>query len=106
MTAFLSRRLRFQKVSISIVSRLVSRLSDESALGRRVRVTLIAVCCDHPALCRLCGFADHNTVNFFCPRCEIKQEDLLTPNGVKIDGMLQFIMISALLYSLEISIST
>ncbi|PSR70650.1 hypothetical protein PHLCEN_2v13455 [Hermanssonia centrifuga] len=54
--------------------------------GRRVRVTLIAVCCDHPALCRLCGFADHGTNGYFCPRCTIRQEYLHTPDGVKIGG--------------------
>ncbi len=64
---------------------LVQTLSHPA--GRRVCLTLIAVCCDHPALCRMCGFADHSTSGYFCPRCMIRQEDLRTPNGVKIDGM-------------------
>lgn len=50
--------------------------------GRRVRVVLIAVCCDHPELCRMCGFADHNTKEGFCPRCKIRHPDLFTPQGM------------------------
>lgn len=58
--------------------------------GRRVRLVLIAVCCDHPALCRVCGFADHMTKTYFCTRCKIQHEHLTTEAGVTPDGMSLF----------------
>ena len=56
-------------------------------LGRRVRVILLAVCCDHPALCKVCGFADNRSKFQFCPKCKITHADLATENGVTIDGL-------------------
>ncbi|KAH9928238.1 hypothetical protein B0H21DRAFT_712161 [Amylocystis lapponica] len=58
--------------------------------GRRVRVILLAVCCDHPALCRIAGFGDHNTKEGFCPRCKIKHADLKTEAGLTIDVLSAF----------------
>lgn len=55
--------------------------------GRRVQLILIAVCCDHPALCRVCGFGDHMTKTFFCTRCKIQHGDLATEPGLTLDGM-------------------
>ncbi|KAH9917859.1 hypothetical protein B0H21DRAFT_827671 [Amylocystis lapponica] len=52
--------------------------------GRRVRVILLAVCCDHPALCRMAGFGDHNTKEGFCSRCKIKHADLKTEADMTI----------------------
>ncbi|KAL6299004.1 hypothetical protein BKA93DRAFT_753720 [Sparassis latifolia] len=52
--------------------------------GRRVHVLLLAVCCDHPALCRIVGFGDHNTKEGFCSRCKIKHADLETEAGMTI----------------------
>jgi hypothetical protein len=46
--------------------------------GRRVRIILIAVCCDHPAMCRVCGFGDHRKEEGFCSRCKISHKDLRT----------------------------
>jgi hypothetical protein len=46
--------------------------------GRRVRVILVAVCCDHPAMCRVCGFGEHRKEEGFCSRCEITHSDLKT----------------------------
>ncbi|GJE84480.1 hypothetical protein PsYK624_005560 [Phanerochaete sordida] len=54
--------------------------------GRRVRLILIAVCCDHPAMCRLCGFGDSGSGNHFCTKCKVKKEDLNTPEGLTIDA--------------------
>lgn len=54
--------------------------------GRRVRLILIAVCCDHPALCRMCGFGDHMTKTYFCTRCKIQHASLATEEGLSFDG--------------------
>lgn len=50
--------------------------------GRLVRVVLIAVICDHPALCRVCGFADKNHNNAPCTKCKITQKDIKTGASV------------------------
>lgn len=47
-------------------------------LGRRIRVAVVAVCCDHPAMCKMCGFGDHRKEDGFCPRCHMKHADLRT----------------------------
>jgi hypothetical protein len=54
----------------------------EYPAGRRVRVILIAVCCDHPALCRVCGFGDHNHKASFCTKCKIKHNELRTEQSM------------------------
>jgi hypothetical protein len=54
--------------------------------GRRVRVILVAVCCDHPAMCKVGGFSDHKASNFPCTRCEISHKDIQTAAGLKVDG--------------------
>ena len=51
--------------------------------GRRVRVALIAVCCDHPAMCRMCGFGDHRTEKMFCTRCTLTHRELNTEAAMK-----------------------
>ncbi|KZV89288.1 hypothetical protein EXIGLDRAFT_771925 [Exidia glandulosa HHB12029] len=51
--------------------------------GRLVRAVLIAVVCDHPALCRVCGFADKNHGNAPCTRCKISQKDIKTAKAVR-----------------------
>ncbi|RDX49847.1 hypothetical protein OH76DRAFT_1350092 [Lentinus brumalis] len=69
----------------SLVDDLI-RLYDEGIViktkdypqGRRVRVILVGVCCDHPAMCKVGGFADHSKAEGFCPRCHIKKSELRT----------------------------
>ncbi|KZT50088.1 hypothetical protein CALCODRAFT_488967 [Calocera cornea HHB12733] len=53
---------------------------------RKVRVALLAAICDHPALCKLCGFGDqrHNTRP--CTQCEISRVDMLS-QGWKTEGV-------------------
>ena len=51
--------------------------------GRLVRIILIAVCCDHPALCRVCGFGDHRKEEGFCSRCKISHKDLKTEAAMR-----------------------
>ena len=52
-------------------------------IGQRVRVVLVAVCCDHPALCKVCGFGDHNKEEGFCPHCHISHKDLYMSAGMQ-----------------------
>ncbi|KAJ7703334.1 hypothetical protein B0H17DRAFT_1194520 [Mycena rosella] len=54
--------------------------------GRRVRVILVAVCCDHPAMCKVGGFSDHKSSDFPCTRCHIKHDDIQTHAGLRVDA--------------------
>ncbi|KAJ7470860.1 hypothetical protein FB451DRAFT_1472522 [Mycena latifolia] len=54
--------------------------------GRRVRVILVAICCDHPAMCKMGGFSDHKANKFPCSRCEIPHDEIKTPAGLKVDA--------------------
>ncbi|KAJ7753257.1 hypothetical protein B0H16DRAFT_1835472 [Mycena metata] len=49
--------------------------------GRRVRIILIAVCCDHPAMCVCGGFSDHRSKKFPCTH-----DDIQTAAGMKVDA--------------------
>ncbi|KAG2350555.1 hypothetical protein BDR05DRAFT_993937 [Suillus weaverae] len=53
--------------------------------GRRVRVILVAVCCDHPALCKVCGFGGHYKEEGFCTHCHIKRSELQTKDAMSYD---------------------
>ncbi|EJD38076.1 hypothetical protein AURDEDRAFT_172838 [Auricularia subglabra TFB-10046 SS5] len=50
--------------------------------GRCIRFILLAVVCDHPALCRICGFADHSSLSFPCTKCTVPGKVITTPDGV------------------------
>lgn len=56
--------------------------------GRRIRVALIGVICDHPAMCKMTGFADKKHTNAPCPKCNVTQADLFSDkankNGAKL----------------------
>ncbi|EMD32048.1 hypothetical protein CERSUDRAFT_77644 [Gelatoporia subvermispora B] len=54
--------------------------------GRTFRVVVICECCDHPALCRMSGFGDHNTELCFCTQCVIAHCKLFTERGLTIDA--------------------
>lgn len=50
-----------------------------SPAGRLVRVVLVVVCCDHPAMCKLGGFPDHGSKRYFCPKCKMFHTSLREP---------------------------
>ncbi|KAL5485641.1 hypothetical protein ACEPAI_6682 [Sanghuangporus weigelae] len=50
--------------------------------GRKVHVYCIADGCDHPAMCRVVGKADHSHLKFFCTRCKIPRQDLNSMDGI------------------------
>ncbi|EJD38133.1 hypothetical protein AURDEDRAFT_172768 [Auricularia subglabra TFB-10046 SS5] len=56
--------------------------SEKYPNGRRVRVALVAVVCDHPAMCRMCGFADKAHKVAPCTKCKIGQRDIGAMAGV------------------------
>lgn len=51
---------------------------------------LVAVCCDHPALCKVCGFGGHRKEEGFCTRCHIKRSELKTRDAMDYDSMSPF----------------
>ena len=53
------------------------------SIGRRIRVVIIAICCDHPAMCRACGFADHNHARAPCPKRKATRNEMQTPEGLQ-----------------------
>ncbi|GBE85372.1 hypothetical protein SCP_0705590 [Sparassis crispa] len=50
--------------------------------GIRVRVTLVAVVCDHPAMCKVSSFADKNHTEVPCTKCNVQQEDFFSDAGL------------------------
>ncbi|KZV63255.1 hypothetical protein PENSPDRAFT_758090 [Peniophora sp. CONT] len=42
----------------------------------RVRVALLGIVCDHPALCKMGGFADHGSKNAPCTKCTVSHADM------------------------------
>ncbi|KIJ06468.1 hypothetical protein PAXINDRAFT_91930 [Paxillus involutus ATCC 200175] len=51
--------------------------------GRRVRVVLLGVICDHPAMCKMCGFADHGHNVAPCPKCKVTKEELFSDESLR-----------------------
>jgi hypothetical protein len=56
------------------------------SIGIRVRVALVAIIADHPALCKLCGFADHSHNNAPCTKCCVSRENIFTDKSLR-NGM-------------------
>ncbi|KAJ7137083.1 hypothetical protein C8R44DRAFT_607800, partial [Mycena epipterygia] len=63
-----------------------SHFGSDQFQWRHVRVILVAICCDHPAMCKVGGFADHRSNKFPCSQCKITHDDIQTPAGLKVDG--------------------
>ncbi|KAG1851633.1 hypothetical protein DFJ58DRAFT_842116 [Suillus subalutaceus] len=53
--------------------------------GRRIRVILVAVCCDHPTMCKVCGFGGHSKEEGFCTQCHIPKSKLSTEDAMDYD---------------------
>src|SRR5882762_6349948 len=52
-------------------------------LGRLVRVILLAIICDHPAMCKVSGFADHAHNMAPCTKCEVTQAELFSEKSLR-----------------------
>jgi hypothetical protein len=55
---------------------LTSSISDLGITGRLVRVALLAIVSDHPAMCKAAGFADHAHKNWPCTKCNVTRDEL------------------------------
>jgi len=47
-----------------------------------VRVILLAIICDHPAMCKVSGFADHAHNEAPCTKCEVTQAELFSEKSL------------------------
>ncbi|OCH83767.1 hypothetical protein OBBRIDRAFT_742729 [Obba rivulosa] len=54
--------------------------------GRLVRVALVCISCDHPALCRMAGFGDHSMNSCMCTKCELPHDMLFEEAGLTINS--------------------
>ena len=52
-------------------------------LGRLVRVMLLGVVADHPAMVKVSGFADHNHNVCPCTKCKEKKDSLYAAKALK-----------------------
>ncbi|KAG1755257.1 uncharacterized protein EDB91DRAFT_1042129 [Suillus paluster] len=50
-----------------------------------IRMILVAICCDNPVLCKVCGFGGHRKEEGFCTRCHIKRSELKTRDAMDYD---------------------
>ncbi|EKM61709.1 uncharacterized protein PHACADRAFT_82310 [Phanerochaete carnosa HHB-10118-sp] len=62
------------------------KLYDERIVVKTAGCPIVAVCCDHPAMCRLCGFSDSGSQNIFCTWCRITKDQLKMEKGLTIDA--------------------
>lgn len=56
---------------------------------RRLRVALIGLICDHPAMCKVCGFADKNHNEDPCTKCKATKKNMYTDEALR-GSTLQF----------------
>ena len=55
---------------------------DHCNKGICVCVVLVAVICDHPTMCKVCGFGDHRHKNLPCTKCEVNHELLFSEDSL------------------------
>lgn len=48
-----------------------------------MRVALVAIIADHPAMCKLCGFADHSHNEAPCTKCKVSKAELFTDKSLR-----------------------
>lgn len=51
--------------------------------GIRVRVALVAIIADHPAMCKLCGFADHSHNAAPCTKCRVPRSKMFSTKSLQ-----------------------
>ena len=69
---------------VSIFSSLACFILIATLKGRVVRVVVLGICCDHPALCKACGFADCNRAGTFCFKYAAPRADLNSADAPRI----------------------
>ncbi|KIK94721.1 hypothetical protein PAXRUDRAFT_142245 [Paxillus rubicundulus Ve08.2h10] len=50
--------------------------------GHQVHVVLLGVICDHLAMCKMCGFADHGHNEALCSKCKVMEQDLFSDESL------------------------
>lgn len=54
-----------------------------SPQGRRLRAALVGIVCDHPAMCKMSGFAEKNHNAAPCTKCKVRLEEMFTDAALK-----------------------
>ena len=61
-------------------------------IGWLIHIILLAIVCDHPAMCKISGFADHSHGMAPCTKCKVTQVELYSEcslkNGMEISDRL------------------
>ncbi|GBE87456.1 hypothetical protein SCP_1101320 [Sparassis crispa] len=57
--------------------------SERFPKGHCVRVFLLAIICDHPAMCKMGGFAEKNHKVAPCPKCKVPLSELFSEKSLK-----------------------
>jgi hypothetical protein len=57
--------------------------------GRLVRVALLGVVCDHPAMCKVGGFADQSHNEAPCCKCHVDQASIFSDESLR-NGVIPF----------------
>ncbi|KAJ7576456.1 hypothetical protein C8J56DRAFT_1117364 [Mycena floridula] len=60
-----------------------SYITPNSPEGRLARLAVLAVVCDHPAMCKMCGFGDHRHNVAPCTKCKVTHAELFSPEALK-----------------------
>ncbi|KIK35658.1 hypothetical protein CY34DRAFT_95718 [Suillus luteus UH-Slu-Lm8-n1] len=69
----------------------ILRLYDEGIIIKTSKypdgqLRLYLLCCDHLAMCKVCGFGNHSKKEGFCSCCHIPQSELKTEDAMEYDG--------------------
>ncbi|KII89951.1 hypothetical protein PLICRDRAFT_571426 [Plicaturopsis crispa FD-325 SS-3] len=57
--------------------------SEKYPNGRRARVGLLGIVCDHPAMCKMCGHADHSHKVSPCPKCKVPLSEIYSDKSLR-----------------------
>ncbi|KAJ7598689.1 hypothetical protein C8J56DRAFT_708797, partial [Mycena floridula] len=60
-----------------------SYITPNSPEGRLARLAVLAVVCDHPAMCKMCGFGDHRHNVAPCTKCKATHAELFSPEALQ-----------------------
>ncbi len=66
--------------------------------GRRCRVVVICACTDHPAMCKVGGFADKNHHEVPCTEGTVSAEDMYSDECLRGGALLTVLVIHLPIY--------
>jgi len=70
-----------QGMSLIVVDTTLTNLN--TSQGRLVCVALLSVICDHPAMCKVGGFADHSHNEAPCCNCHVNQASIFSDESLR-----------------------